>query len=192
LAWSSTWTDRRDRDRTPSIPGHDRRAGTGAAYLLIVTEASSGINKAMQAVRAASRLARRTPSTRELQQHQHVYCFLDARERQLYRDRYSRGIGRARIRGSCSACPEYLSPKSKHATSRLQGSLCKPQIRAENFAEAWREGLARQLIAGGVVRKSKEPRIRAYHRLGAWMVIAVRCWCSVTPRQCLFVPGATR
>ncbi|HEY3057642.1 MAG TPA: NADP-dependent oxidoreductase [Chloroflexota bacterium] len=23
LAWSSTWTDRRDRDRTPSIPGHE-------------------------------------------------------------------------------------------------------------------------------------------------------------------------
>src|ERR671932_1856875 len=23
LAWPSTWTDRRDRDRTPSIPGHD-------------------------------------------------------------------------------------------------------------------------------------------------------------------------
>jgi NADPH:quinone reductase-like Zn-dependent oxidoreductase len=22
LAWPSTWTDRRDRDRTPSIPGH--------------------------------------------------------------------------------------------------------------------------------------------------------------------------
>jgi Alcohol dehydrogenase GroES-like domain len=23
LAWPSTWTDRRDRDRTPSIPGHE-------------------------------------------------------------------------------------------------------------------------------------------------------------------------
>jgi NADPH:quinone reductase-like Zn-dependent oxidoreductase len=23
MAWSSTWTDRRDRDRTPSIPGHE-------------------------------------------------------------------------------------------------------------------------------------------------------------------------
>jgi len=23
LAWTSTWTDRRDRDRTPSIPGHE-------------------------------------------------------------------------------------------------------------------------------------------------------------------------
>ncbi|MGB9411414.1 MAG: alcohol dehydrogenase catalytic domain-containing protein, partial [Pseudolabrys sp.] len=23
LAWSSTWTDRRDRDRAPSIPGHE-------------------------------------------------------------------------------------------------------------------------------------------------------------------------
>src|SRR3954452_15458444 len=23
LAWSSTWTDRRNRDRTPSIPGHE-------------------------------------------------------------------------------------------------------------------------------------------------------------------------
>src|ERR1043165_6732081 len=23
LAWSSTWTDRRGRDRTPSIPGHE-------------------------------------------------------------------------------------------------------------------------------------------------------------------------
>src|SRR5205809_6574205 len=23
VAWSSTWTDRRDRDRTPSIPGHE-------------------------------------------------------------------------------------------------------------------------------------------------------------------------
>ena len=23
LAWPSTWTDRRDRGRTPSIPGHD-------------------------------------------------------------------------------------------------------------------------------------------------------------------------
>src|SRR6516164_11457027 len=23
LAWRSTWTDRRDRDRTPSIPGHE-------------------------------------------------------------------------------------------------------------------------------------------------------------------------
>jgi NADPH:quinone reductase-like Zn-dependent oxidoreductase len=23
LAWFSTWTDRRDRDRTPSIPGHE-------------------------------------------------------------------------------------------------------------------------------------------------------------------------
>src|SRR5260370_21889775 len=24
LAWPSTWTDRLDRDRTPSLPGHDR------------------------------------------------------------------------------------------------------------------------------------------------------------------------
>jgi D-arabinose 1-dehydrogenase-like Zn-dependent alcohol dehydrogenase len=24
LAWPSTWTDRPDRDRTPSIPGHER------------------------------------------------------------------------------------------------------------------------------------------------------------------------
>src|SRR5437660_8553746 len=23
MAWPSTWTDRRDRDRTPSIPGHE-------------------------------------------------------------------------------------------------------------------------------------------------------------------------
>src|ERR1700757_76197 len=23
IAWPSTWTDRRDRDRTPSIPGHE-------------------------------------------------------------------------------------------------------------------------------------------------------------------------
>ena len=23
LAWPSTWTDRRERDRTPSIPGHE-------------------------------------------------------------------------------------------------------------------------------------------------------------------------
>src|SRR3546814_16546075 len=23
LAWPSTWTDRRDRDRTPSLPGHE-------------------------------------------------------------------------------------------------------------------------------------------------------------------------
>ena len=23
LTWPSTWTDRRDRDRTPSIPGHE-------------------------------------------------------------------------------------------------------------------------------------------------------------------------
>ena len=23
LAWPSTWADRRDRDRTPSIPGHE-------------------------------------------------------------------------------------------------------------------------------------------------------------------------
>src|SRR3954447_846774 len=23
MAWTSTWTDRRDRDRTPSIPGHE-------------------------------------------------------------------------------------------------------------------------------------------------------------------------
>ncbi|MGC1993326.1 MAG: NADP-dependent oxidoreductase, partial [Pseudolabrys sp.] len=23
LAWPSTWTDRRDHDRTPSIPGHE-------------------------------------------------------------------------------------------------------------------------------------------------------------------------
>src|SRR5216110_711530 len=30
LAWASTWTDRRDRDRTPSIPGHEL-AGVVAA-----------------------------------------------------------------------------------------------------------------------------------------------------------------
>ena len=23
MAWPSTWTDRRDRDRTPSVPGHE-------------------------------------------------------------------------------------------------------------------------------------------------------------------------
>src|ERR1700747_992053 len=27
LAWPSTWTDRRDRDRTPSIPGHELAGG---------------------------------------------------------------------------------------------------------------------------------------------------------------------
>ena len=33
IAWSSTWTDRRNRDRTPSIPGHEL-AGvvTGLGY----------------------------------------------------------------------------------------------------------------------------------------------------------------
>src|SRR5207253_8192160 len=30
MAWPSTWTDRRDRDRTPSIPGHEL-AGVVAA-----------------------------------------------------------------------------------------------------------------------------------------------------------------
>src|SRR4051812_45360046 len=30
MAWLSTWTDRRDRDRTPSIPGHEL-AGVVAA-----------------------------------------------------------------------------------------------------------------------------------------------------------------
>src|SRR5499427_4843010 len=31
LTWPSTWTDRRDRDRTPSIPGHEL-AGVVAAF----------------------------------------------------------------------------------------------------------------------------------------------------------------
>jgi NADPH:quinone reductase-like Zn-dependent oxidoreductase len=26
MAWSSTWTDRADRDRTPSVPGHELAA----------------------------------------------------------------------------------------------------------------------------------------------------------------------
>src|SRR3954447_13081376 len=30
LAWTSTWTDRRDRDRTPSIPGHELAGGVTA------------------------------------------------------------------------------------------------------------------------------------------------------------------
>src|ERR1700741_5502204 len=30
LAWPSTWTDRLDRDRTPSIPGHELAAGVSS------------------------------------------------------------------------------------------------------------------------------------------------------------------
>src|SRR5258708_13200668 len=30
LAWPSTWTDRRGRDRTPSIPGHELAGGVTA------------------------------------------------------------------------------------------------------------------------------------------------------------------
>src|SRR3954465_9810456 len=30
MAWPSTWTDRRNRDRTPSIPGHDLAGGDNA------------------------------------------------------------------------------------------------------------------------------------------------------------------
>src|SRR3974377_1734462 len=30
MAWPSTWTDRRDRDRTPSIPGHELAGGVRA------------------------------------------------------------------------------------------------------------------------------------------------------------------
>src|SRR6266536_2521481 len=42
MAWPSTWTDRRDRDRTPSIPGHELAGvvtalgyGTTAEYVAI-------------------------------------------------------------------------------------------------------------------------------------------------------------
>src|SRR5437868_12429398 len=30
MAWPSTWTDRRDRDGTPSIPGHELAGGVAA------------------------------------------------------------------------------------------------------------------------------------------------------------------
>src|SRR6266853_70959 len=33
MAWPSTWTDRRDRDRTPSIPGHEL-AGVAGAHVI--------------------------------------------------------------------------------------------------------------------------------------------------------------
>src|SRR5215212_5323991 len=41
LAWPSTWTDRRDRDRTPSIPGHEL-AGVVSALGYGTTELSVG------------------------------------------------------------------------------------------------------------------------------------------------------
>jgi NADPH:quinone reductase-like Zn-dependent oxidoreductase len=41
LTWPSTWTDRRDRDRTPSIPGHEL-AGVVTALGYGTTGASLG------------------------------------------------------------------------------------------------------------------------------------------------------
>jgi len=41
MAWPSTWTDRRDRDRTPSIPGHEL-AGVVTALGYGTTEVSVG------------------------------------------------------------------------------------------------------------------------------------------------------
>ena len=41
LTWPSTWTDRRDRDRTPSIPGHEL-AGVVAALGYGTTGVSVG------------------------------------------------------------------------------------------------------------------------------------------------------
>src|ERR1700749_2242202 len=41
MAWPSTWTDRRDRDRTPSIPGHEL-AGVVSALGYGTTGGSGG------------------------------------------------------------------------------------------------------------------------------------------------------
>src|SRR5438128_10540146 len=41
MAWPSTWTDRRDRDRTPSIPGHEL-AGVVSALGYGTTGVSGG------------------------------------------------------------------------------------------------------------------------------------------------------
>src|SRR5437667_8540405 len=35
MAWPSTWTDRRDRDRTPSIPGHELAGVVTAGGILV-------------------------------------------------------------------------------------------------------------------------------------------------------------
>src|SRR5439155_2307435 len=41
MAWPSTWTDRRDRDRTPSIPGHEL-AGVVSALGKVTTGLTVG------------------------------------------------------------------------------------------------------------------------------------------------------
>jgi hypothetical protein len=58
LAWPSTWTDRLDRDRTPSIPGHELRIDSGRSDQFGVLHAFTGGNPARPFLVSASSVAR--------------------------------------------------------------------------------------------------------------------------------------
>src|SRR5260221_12023758 len=87
LAWPSTWTDRRGRDRTPSIPGHelagvvtrpgDARARRSSAFV----PEDSGTTPILPTVPwpASARTPLRMPATRpasadKLKTTNHIFC----------------------------------------------------------------------------------------------------------------------
>ena len=56
LAWPSTWTDRRDRDRTPLIPGHEL-----AGVVTALGYGTTGLSVGQRSVRPRRLASRRHP-----------------------------------------------------------------------------------------------------------------------------------
>src|SRR5262247_1981878 len=92
LAWPSTWTDRRDRDRTPSIPGHEL-AG-------VVTSLGYGTTARVRSRRLVSR---RHPG--RVCSHRGTQPRAAAGRRRLHGGREPANLGPHRVAGTVPARP---------------------------------------------------------------------------------------
>src|SRR5437762_33157 len=121
LAWPSTWTDRRDRDRTPSIPGHEL-AGVVTALGYGTTGLSIG-----QRVFGRRLVSRRHPGG--VCSHRGTQPRAAAGRRRLHGGREPTNLGPHRVAGTVPAWPSSGGAERPRARrggrSRIDGDAAR-------------------------------------------------------------------